>query len=142
MNLQISPQISRPITLAAGTNEVAMWALQLYIVPFSKLPYSIPGAPSIHFPILSSTMGPGSRHLHSHIPWATIHPRPPGSIFLTSRPGMHAYVQNYQIIVICSLSSYIVHVGYLVFMCAGTWSPYISATLSGINRLLACNHSL
>jgi hypothetical protein len=50
-NLQISPQISRPITLAAGTNEVAMWALQLYIVPFSKLPYSILGAPSIHFPI-------------------------------------------------------------------------------------------
>jgi hypothetical protein len=50
-NLQISPQTSRQSTMAAGTNEVAMWALQLYIVPFSKLPYSILGAPSVRFPI-------------------------------------------------------------------------------------------
>ena len=28
-----------------------MWALQLYIVLFSKLPLTIPGAPSIHFSI-------------------------------------------------------------------------------------------
>jgi hypothetical protein len=35
---------------------------------------------------------------------------------------MHAHVQFYQIVVICSLSSDIVHVGYLVFMCAGTCS--------------------
>jgi hypothetical protein len=33
---------------------------------------------------------------------------------------MHAHFQFYQITVICYLSSYIVHVGYLVFMCAGT----------------------
>jgi hypothetical protein len=35
-NLQISSQTSRQLTIAAGTNEVAMWALQLYIVPFAK----------------------------------------------------------------------------------------------------------
>jgi hypothetical protein len=34
--------------------------------------------------------------------------------------GMPAHVQNYQITVICSLFSDIVHIGYLVFMCAGT----------------------
>jgi hypothetical protein len=32
-----------------GTDEVALWSLQLYIVPFSKLPCSITGAHSIHF---------------------------------------------------------------------------------------------
>jgi hypothetical protein len=30
-NLQISSETARPLTIAAGTNEVAMWALQLYI---------------------------------------------------------------------------------------------------------------
>jgi hypothetical protein len=35
--------------MAIGTNEVAMWALQLYIVPFAKLPCSITGAWSIYF---------------------------------------------------------------------------------------------
>jgi hypothetical protein len=33
-NLQISSETSRPLTTTAGTNEVALWALQLYIVPF------------------------------------------------------------------------------------------------------------
>jgi hypothetical protein len=50
-NLQISPQISHPFTLAVGTNEVAMWALQLYIIPFPKLPGSFSRAPNIGFPI-------------------------------------------------------------------------------------------
>jgi hypothetical protein len=40
------------------------------------------------------------------------------------------------------LSYYIVHVGYLVFMCAGTWYPQIDTILSCIKSLLACNHSL
>jgi hypothetical protein len=35
--------------MQAGTNEVALWAPQLYIVPFSKLPCSITGAQSIYF---------------------------------------------------------------------------------------------
>jgi hypothetical protein len=50
-NLQISPQTSRQSTTIAGTNEVALWALQLYIVHFSKLPYSILEAVSVRFPI-------------------------------------------------------------------------------------------
>jgi hypothetical protein len=84
------------------------------------------------FSDLSSATGSGSRHLHSHIPWVTICTRPRGSIFLTSRPGMHAHVQNYQITVICSLSSDIVHIGYSVLMCAGTWSSQTNTTPSGI----------
>jgi hypothetical protein len=68
-----------------------------------------------------------SRHLHSHIPRVIIHPRPWGSIFLTSRPGTHAHVQNYRITIICSLSLDIVHVGYSVFMCEGTWSSHTIA---------------
>jgi hypothetical protein len=31
-NLQISSETSRPLTKTTGTNEVALWALQLYIV--------------------------------------------------------------------------------------------------------------
>jgi hypothetical protein len=38
------------------------------------------------------------------------------------RLGTHARFQFYQIVVICSLSLDIVHVGYLVFMSAGTCS--------------------
>jgi hypothetical protein len=131
-NLQISSKSSRQLTMAAGTNEVALWAPQLYIVPFSKLPHSVTGAQSLCFSDPSSATGSGSHHLHSHIPRVTIHTRPRGSIFLTSRPGTHAHVQNYQIVVICSLSSDIVHVGYSVLMCAGTWSSQTSATPSGI----------
>jgi hypothetical protein len=50
-NLQISPQTSRQSTMTTGTNEVAMWVLHLYIVPFSQLPYSILRDPSVCFPI-------------------------------------------------------------------------------------------
>jgi hypothetical protein len=32
-NLQISSETSLPLTRTTGTNEVALWALQLYIVP-------------------------------------------------------------------------------------------------------------
>jgi hypothetical protein len=81
---------------------------------------------------LSLATGSGSHHLHSHIPWATIRTQPWESIFLTSHPGTHAHVQNYQITVIQSLSSDIVHVGYLVLMCVDTWSSPISTALSGI----------
>jgi hypothetical protein len=51
------------------------------------------------------------------------------SLLLTSRLGMHAHVQNYQIIIIYSLSSNIVHVGYLVLMCACIWSSKIAQPL-------------
>jgi hypothetical protein len=46
-----------------------------------------------------------------------------------SHPGTHAHVQNYQIAIICSLSSDIVHVGYLVLICAGTWATKIAQPL-------------
>jgi hypothetical protein len=81
---------------------------------------------------MSSAIGSGSRHLHSHIPWVTIRPRPLGGLFLTSHPGTHAHVQNYRIIVLCSLFSVIFHIEYLVFMCAGTWSSHTSAAPLGI----------
>jgi hypothetical protein len=38
---------SRPVTLEASTNEVEMWALQLYIGLSAKLPITIPGAPGV-----------------------------------------------------------------------------------------------
>jgi hypothetical protein len=38
------------------------------------------------------------------------------------RSGTHAHFQFYQIVIICSLSSYIVHVVYFVFMCVGNFS--------------------
>jgi hypothetical protein len=50
-NLQISSKIARPLNKTTGTNEVALWALQLYIVHFSKLPDSILGAPGARFSI-------------------------------------------------------------------------------------------
>jgi hypothetical protein len=50
-NLQISSKIAYPLNKTTGTNEVALWALQLYIVHFSKLPDSILGAPGTRFSI-------------------------------------------------------------------------------------------
>jgi hypothetical protein len=46
--------------------------------------------------------------------------------------GTPSHVQNYQIIVICPLFLDIVHVKYLVFMCAGTRSSHTSASPSCI----------
>jgi hypothetical protein len=48
-NHSISSESARKLTVAAGTNEVAMWALQLYICLFAKLPLTIPGAHGIRF---------------------------------------------------------------------------------------------
>jgi hypothetical protein len=58
-NLQISSECSRQITTVTGTNEVALWAHQPYIVPFSKLPHSVTGAQSLHFLIHSQPRDPG-----------------------------------------------------------------------------------
>jgi hypothetical protein len=44
-----------------------------------------------------------------------------GEHFLKPHSSTHTHIQNYQIIVICSLSSYIFHIGYLVLMCEGNW---------------------
>jgi hypothetical protein len=126
-----SSKSSHQLTMAAGTNEVALWAPQPYIFPLPNFHTHLQDV-RVYVFLLSSAMGSGSRHLHSHIPRVIIHPRPWGRIFLTSRPGTHAHVQNYQIVVICSLSSHIVHVGYSILMCVGTWSSQTSATPSGI----------
>jgi hypothetical protein len=89
--------VSHPITLTTGTNEVAMWALQLYIVLFAKFPDPILGASgvcfSIHlqprdqYPFLYIKTIPGPFFILS--PW--------GAIFSIPLPGTHAHVQNYQI---------------------------------------------
>jgi hypothetical protein len=52
------------ITVAAGTNEVAMWALQLYVGVFSKLPLIIPGAHDVHF---SNRLQPRDQHPATYI---------------------------------------------------------------------------
>jgi hypothetical protein len=44
----------------------------------------------------------------------------PGSHLLAPVTGTHTHYHYYQIIVICSLSSDIFHIGYLVFVCAGS----------------------
>jgi hypothetical protein len=69
---------SRPITIATSTNEVAMWALQLYIGLFSKLPLTIPGAHGVHFLI---RLQPQDQHLVIYI--TTV----PGTLFILSPRG-------------------------------------------------------
>jgi hypothetical protein len=105
-----------------------LWAHHPYIVPFSKLPHSVTGAQSLCFLIHLQPRDQGPAIYTVTFPGSPSN-LAPGSIFLTSRPGTHAHVQNYQITVICSLSSDIVHVGYSVLMCAGTWSSQVAQTL-------------
>jgi hypothetical protein len=59
-NHSISSEFSHPVTIAAGTNEVAMWALQLYIglLPNFHSPFREPTA-SVFRAIFS--------HAHCHI---------------------------------------------------------------------------
>ena len=71
---------TRPVTIAVGTNEVAMWALQLYIGLFSKLPLTILGTSGVHFsirlqpwdqhPVIYITTVP--RHFFILSPWDAI----------------------------------------------------------------------
>jgi hypothetical protein len=133
---------SRPITIVASTNEVAMWALQLYIGLFSKIPLTIPGAQGVHFsihlqprdqhPIIYITIVPGPLFILS--PW--------DAIFHTLIRYTYASSHLSNTCSYIRLSSDIVHVGYLFFMCANTWSSYIDTTPSGIYSALACSHSL
>jgi hypothetical protein len=74
-----------------------MWALQLYIVIFFKLPDPIPGAPGVRFSI---RLQPWDQYpiLYINIvpkPFFILIPR--GAIFSIPHPGTHAHVQNYQI---------------------------------------------
>jgi hypothetical protein len=69
---------SRPITIATSTNEVAMWALQLYIGLFSKLQLTIPGVPGVHFLI---RLHPQDQHPTIYITAV------PGPLFILSPRG-------------------------------------------------------
>jgi hypothetical protein len=88
---------AHPVTLAAGTNEVAMWALQLYIGLFSKLPLTIPGAHGVHFLI---RLQPQDQHPVIYIievpgPLFILSPR--GAFFFIPWLGTHAHIHAYQI---------------------------------------------
>jgi hypothetical protein len=48
-NSQSHLNTSHPVTIATSTNEVAMWALQLYICLIVELPLTILGALGVHF---------------------------------------------------------------------------------------------
>jgi hypothetical protein len=133
---------SHPITIVASTNEVAMWALQLYIGLFSKLPHTIPRAPGVHFSI---RLQPRDQHPVIYImtvprPFFILSPL--DAIFHTLTRYAYVYSKLSNTCSYIRFSSDIVHIGYLVFMCAGIWSSYINITPSGIYSALACSHSL
>ena len=100
------------------------------------------GSPRCPFFKPSSATGSASRHLHHDYPWATFHPGPPGHPFFyhTARYACAlSHLSN-----TCSYllsSSDIVHFGYLVVLCAGTWSASLHVTPSGIYSALACSLS-
>jgi hypothetical protein len=110
-----------------------MWALQLYIVPFSKLLDPILGALGVHFSI---HLQPRDQHPFIYIktiprPLFILNPR--GAIFSIPHLGTHANVQNHQINACMFDSLQILFTsGVWFFMCAGTWSSYIRKTPSGI----------
>jgi hypothetical protein len=133
---------SRPFIIAASTNEVVMWALQLYIGLFAKLPLTILGALGI---LLSICLQPRDQHLIIYIttvlgPLFIISPW--DAIFHTLTRYACAYSKLSNPCSYIHFSSNIVHVGYLVFMCVGTWSSYINTTPSGTYSTLACSQSL
>jgi hypothetical protein len=73
--------------------------------------------------ILSST--------HQHLHFSILHTKPQGPLLA---PQSHRYTCflfiNHQIIVICSFLSDIFHVGYLVFVCTGTYHVHQSSLQS------------
>ena len=68
------------ITVAAGTNEVAMWALQLYEGFLPKLPLIIPGAHDVHF---SNHLQPRDQRSAAYIMTVL------GPLFIPGPPGAH-----------------------------------------------------
>jgi hypothetical protein len=95
-NHSISSGSALELTVAVGTNEVAMWALQLYIGFFPTSNHHS-GSPRRPFFKPSSATGSASRHLHHACPWATFYPVPPGCLFCTSWPGTHTHCHIYLI---------------------------------------------
>jgi hypothetical protein len=140
-NHSISSGSALELTVAAGTNEVAMWALQLYIGFF----------PNFHSPFREPTTSI-FRTVFSHginIPpptsWLSLghfSSRAPGAPFfhiMARYARALSHLSN-----TCSyllFSSDIVHFGYLVVLCAGTWSSSLRIIPSGIYSALACSLS-
>jgi hypothetical protein len=93
--------------------------------PFSPFSFFGTGAHKLHF---SNHFWPLTKSfsLGDHL-----HFSPVEHLSMT-HSGMPTHVQNYQIIFMCYLFSDIVHVKYLVFMCAGTWSSHTRVAPSGI----------
>jgi hypothetical protein len=74
-----------------------MWALQLYIGFFAKLPLTIPGAHGVHF---SNRLQPRDQRPAAYImavpgPLFILSPR--GALFFASWPGTHAHCHIYLI---------------------------------------------
>ena len=63
-NRSISSRSALELTVAAGTNEVAMWALQLYVGFLPKLPLIISGAHDVHS---SNRLQPRDQHPATYI---------------------------------------------------------------------------
>ena len=110
--------------------------------PFSKLPLTIPGAQGVHF---SNRVQPRDQHPVTYItvvhgPLFILSPR--GTFFHTPLRYACTYSRLSNTCSYLRFSSDIVHFGYLVFMCVGTWSSYIGTTPSGIYSALACSISL
>jgi hypothetical protein len=124
-----------------GTNEVALWAHQPYIFPFSKIPHSVTGAQSLCFFIYSQPRDPGPAIYTFTILEPSSKLGPSGAFFSCHIQVRMLMFKCYQIIVICYLSLDIFHVKYSFFMCSGTCSTSDIAPL-GICSTLACNYSL
>jgi hypothetical protein len=131
-NHSISSGSALELTVVAGTNEVAMWALQLYI-GFS---------PNFHSPKREPTASI-FRTVFSH---GISIPPPTSWLFLGHFSSCAPGAPFYHIMIryaralshlsnICSylvFSSDVVHCGYLVVLCAGTWSSSLYIIPSGI----------
>jgi hypothetical protein len=140
-NLQISSKFSRQITIAMGTNEVALWAHQPYIVPFSKLPHSVTGAQSLCFRSILShgIMVPPSTQSHSL------------GHHLNLAPGEHFSHVTSRYACSCSKLSDSCYMFFIIRYCSRrVFGFYVcrylvitnDATPSGICSTLACNYSL
>jgi hypothetical protein len=142
------PQISksplktaRPVTIAAGTNEVAMWALQLYIGLFPNFhsPFREPKV-SIFQTVFSHEISippPTSQLSLGHFSSGA-----PGVPFFISWSGMHVHCHIYLIHAHIFDSLQILFTfGYLFLICAGTFSSALGITPSGIYSALACSLS-
>jgi hypothetical protein len=108
---------------------------------FAKLPLTIPGAHGVHF---SNRLQPRDQRPVTYImavpgPLFILSPRGPFSHIMARYARALSHLSN-----TCSyllFSSDIVHFGYLVVLCAGTWSSSRHTSPSGIYSALACSLS-